>query len=447
MLFLGIDMGTSYFKAGLFNGDGRLVGSGRVMVPRRGSGMQAELEIAAFWKSLRQCVFGAFEEANAEHSALTAMAYSSQANTFLLMDGGGQPLTPLILWTDERAPADPELAGFTKQEQWPETTGIGIPFGAGFCISKCRWFQEKGADIWRKTRAVLTLPDYFTFCLTGKRLVDTSTASLLGLMNMEKSAWWPEAVAASGMEEDQLSPLCAMGTDGGALQRGNPLGLPPGVRLFTGGLDHHMAAIGVGIGAGAKLSESTGTVIAAVLYSYNKMRIKNVCMAPALEADAYFKMSFDRNGAGALEWYRKTYAAQHTLDELVEMAATVPAGCEGLIAVPCPNEHADKSGFLNQQDRFHHGYYIRAIMESTAESLKQLIHKVDAGQESSAVFSTGGGAKSKLWGAIKEAAIQRRFYRNTNSEAACRGAALVAATGTGMFTSVFDAQRSWLRGE
>ncbi|SDC47118.1 FGGY-family carbohydrate kinase [Niabella drilacis] len=444
MLFLGIDMGTSYFKAGLFNREGQLVGSGSVKVPVHNKGVRAELDTARFWHSLRQCIHAAFEEAKADRRTLTAMAYSSQANTFILTDTGGGPLTPLVLWTDERVPDSRSLTIFTAQEQWTETTGIGIPFGAGFCISKAQWFREQAQDLWRRAAALLTLPDYFTFCLTGERMVDTSTASLLGLMDVEKQVWWPEALAVSGIDEGLLSPLCAIGAAGGTLQPGNPLALPSGVPLFAGGLDHHMAAVGVGTGAKAKLSESTGTVIAAVLYSRNPKRLKEVCMAPALEAGAYFKMSFDRNGAAALEWYRETYALPYTMEALLEMAAAVPAGCEGLEALPCAHLYAGKSGFLNQQDRFHHGYYIRAIMESTAISLKQLISKVDTERESNAVFSTGGGAKSALWGVIKESLIGRRFYRNKNNEAACRGAAMVAAAGAGIFTSVFQAQESWL---
>ncbi|MBZ4190877.1 FGGY-family carbohydrate kinase [Niabella beijingensis] len=447
MLLLGIDMGTSYFKAGLFDEKGILVGSGRTTVPKYIQGAQVELTVADFWRSLRQCINSAFEEAGAGRSTLAAIAYSSQANTFLLSDSGGKPLTPLILWTDERVPADGSLARFAKEEKWQEVTGIGIPFGSGFCISKCRWFQENAPELWSKAAMLFTLPDYFMFCLTGSRLIDTSTASLLGLMDLEQQTWWPEALAASGIQETQLSSLCPVGTDSGSLRPGNPLLLPSGVRIIAGGLDHHMAAVGIGTGTKAQLSESTGTVIAAVLYSRNKKRLKEVCMAPALEQGAYFKMCFDRNGAGALEWYRETYAASYSLEELLELAATVPAGCEGLKALPCANLYPDKKGFLNPQEHFHHGYYIRAIMESAAVSLKKLIAKVDTAQESSAVFSTGGGAKSALWGTIKEMVIRRRFYRNKNNEAACRGAAMVAAAGAGMFASVFDVQGSWLTDE
>ena len=444
MLFLGIDMGTSYFKAGLFNGSGTLVGSGRVKVSKRVSGSRAELDIGLCWKSLRQCVFLALEEAKSDSEAITAMSYSSQANTFLLMDKEKNPLTPLILWIDERYKKDERLSTFTGEPEWSEITGIGIPFGAGFCMNKCRGMQEHQAAVWNKTRYIFTLPDYFAYCLTGQRQVDSSTASLLGLMDLEKRCWWPAALQECGISENQLSPLCDIGADGGILGAENPLGLPAGIRLFAGGLDHHMAAIGVGIGTMAKLSESTGTVIAAVLYSHNKDRIKDICMAPALERGAYFKMGFDRNGAAALEWYRENFAVENTLEELIEMAEKVPAGCDGLVALPCSNLYPGKTGFLNQQTGFHHGYYIRAIMESTAESLKRLIQKVDQQQESNGVFSTGGGAKSILWGAIKKAVIQRDFFRNHNSEAACKGAAMVAAAGTKQLASVFEVQKEWL---
>ena len=38
----------------------------------------------------------------AKPDGIEALSYASQANSFLLLDSGGAPLTPLILWTDQR---------------------------------------------------------------------------------------------------------------------------------------------------------------------------------------------------------------------------------------------------------------------------------------------------------------------------------------------------------
>ena len=52
-LFLGIDLGTTYFKAGLWDAAGRQCGLGRAPVPKISRGSRCELPIEAFWEALR----------------------------------------------------------------------------------------------------------------------------------------------------------------------------------------------------------------------------------------------------------------------------------------------------------------------------------------------------------------------------------------------------------
>ena len=54
---LGVDLGTSYFKLGLFNPDGELCGLGRIEVPKNvGDGSRCEVPVARFWSLLQQGV-------------------------------------------------------------------------------------------------------------------------------------------------------------------------------------------------------------------------------------------------------------------------------------------------------------------------------------------------------------------------------------------------------
>ena len=107
-LALGIDLGTSYFKLGLFDRQGRMLGLGRVPVETTGAARRCELPVERFWSALRAGLGQALSMAGAERSAVRAVSYSSQANTFLLLDSAGEPLTPLVVWSDLRAePPDP----------------------------------------------------------------------------------------------------------------------------------------------------------------------------------------------------------------------------------------------------------------------------------------------------------------------------------------------------
>ena len=74
-------------------------------------------------------------------------------------------------------------------------------------------------------------------------------------------------------------------------------------------------------------------------------------------------MVFDDNGAKSLEWYQTNHAPQYTIPELLEMAAKIEPGCEGLTARPCACMYFGLSGFtFTRKIRYHHGHYVRALL-------------------------------------------------------------------------------------
>ncbi|MBQ3820042.1 MAG: hypothetical protein II809_01095, partial [Bacteroidales bacterium] len=104
--YLGIDLGTSYFKAGVYDGEGRLCGLGRESVPKVSEDDRCFLPVSGFWKAVAGAISQALSDAGIPASAIDAVSYSSQANSFVLLDRTGDPLTPLILWSDHRAKND-----------------------------------------------------------------------------------------------------------------------------------------------------------------------------------------------------------------------------------------------------------------------------------------------------------------------------------------------------
>ena len=110
---LGIDLGTSYFKVGLFDETGALKGLSRLALrketPLAG---HCEVAVAVFWQLLRDGVADVLRQAGIAAGEVAGLSYSSQANTFILLDRADRPLTPLILWTDTRGePLQAELWG------------------------------------------------------------------------------------------------------------------------------------------------------------------------------------------------------------------------------------------------------------------------------------------------------------------------------------------------
>jgi len=446
-LVLGIDLGTSYFKLALFDRTGKLCGLGRTRVPHdTGDPKRCEVPIGSFWAALQQGLAQACREAGAQPTDICAIAYSSQANSFLLLDKNNNPLTPLILWSDERVTEiDPVVQQLWLREDFLSTTGTGI-HSTGFCVAKLRWFQQYQPEIWTRAVRIMTISDYLVYSLIGETSGDQGTASLLGLWDLPNKCWWTEAMRLLDILHLQWSsPLAPGATAGKISSKGSEyLGLKIGIPLAVGSLDHHIAAIGAGLGSVGDLSESTGTVLACLCYSDKFEPQLGCCIGPGTSEAIYYRFAFNENGAASLEWYRKNFAPTLKLTDLLKQAASAEIGCEGLSARPLVFKYSDRSGFSGINNNHRHGHFVRAIMESIATSLSGLIDDLCHNDQPQRIVATGGGARSDLWLQMKADMLGVEFATTACQEPASLGAALLAAVAAGWFADCETAAKTWI---
>ena len=440
--FLGMDLGTSFFKAGVFDETGKMHGLGRYPVKKnRSDGNICELNALLFWKTLHLAIQQAIKDANISPKQINALSYSSQANSFILLDEFDTPLTPLILWNDERVVNESvQLKELLSRQDFLYKTGLGISPGKHSLIAKIGWIQSQQPHLWKKVRRIMSISDYLVFVLTANLISDMSTSSMTGLLNVQEGEWWRDALDATGIDKKQLSNLSNVGNPVGHLTgKGAELvGLSPGILMFSGGLDHHMVAIGAGIPYSGNISESTGTVLACVNYRNEYKPLPGVNIARGLDENHYFQMAFNTNGAMALDWYQSNHAPDFSIPELVAMAEKVTPGCEGLVAKPSANKYEGLKGFTGVNNNHTHAHFVRAILESTSLSLGELMKDLN-GQETTAIVPSGGGARSRLWLQIKANMLNRAFLLPDSGELACKGAAMLSIVGTSFFKSMDEA--------
>jgi sugar (pentulose or hexulose) kinase len=103
-MYLALDLGSTHFKAGVFDSD--LTACGRASHPiatRCEPGGVVEVDAAAVRGGLDAVVRDALAAAGVPGQRLRALALTSQAQTFTLLDAGGEPRTPFLSWQDARA--------------------------------------------------------------------------------------------------------------------------------------------------------------------------------------------------------------------------------------------------------------------------------------------------------------------------------------------------------
>ena len=445
-LVLGIDLGTTFFKLALFDRDGELRGLGRVPVPiAEPQPGYAELTAADFQKTLKMGVHQALEQAGAEAADIQAVGYSSQANSIILLDKECRPLAPFFIWTDMRGePVDPRVQQLWERDDYLETVGQDnrVPQQT---LSKICWLQNHHPEMWHQARKIMNISDYMVFNLTGEIVSDTGTTSLLALWDLPHSRWWQAAFKILDIPEDLLPPPKLPMTLAGhtTANAARFMGLPENIPVIIGSLDHHMAAIGVGIGHHAQVSESTGTVIACLRY-LDGYEPRSRCLMGVTPDSGFYQLAFSDDGTGTLDWYWKNYAKDLTLPQLTQMAAKVCPGADGLFAQDRAQNFDGLTGFLNQTPNHHQGHFARAIMEQKARLLKQNIDYLHGSGKPDRIIATGGGSKSDAWSQIMADMMNIEILATGCEEPACLGAAAFAALAKNWYLNYPAIVQNWI---
>lgn len=432
-LLLGIDLGTSYFKVGLFTPAGELRGLGRVAVskttPLPG---RCELAVEEFWAALRRGLSEALARARASAGEIVALSYASQASTFLLLDANDAPLTPLIVWSDARGePVEPRLAAFAQTEAFRAAIGFEGISGQS-APTKWRWFAREAPELWARTRRIMTLSDYFTFALTGERAGDASTAAFLAIYDLPHDRWWPEALREFGVAAERLSTPLRPGTPCGrtTARAAELLGVGAGIPFAVGALDHHAAAIGSGLGRFAEASISTGTVLAALTLVETPRPRAGCFHGRHSDGARCWRLAFDANGASQLEEFQRRHAPEKTIEELLALAARAPAGAAW--RTPWPAET---------------GAAVRAVLERISGRHGDPLRRVggEHARPVTRVAATGGGARSPLWSQINADLLGVSVVTAACPEPACLGAAAFAAVAARCYANISEAAEMMVR--
>ena len=236
------------------------------------------------------------------------------------------------------------------------------------------------------------------------------------------------------------------------------LGLNPDTLVCTGALDQACGAIGVGNIHPGIFSENTGAAL-AICASINQATFDPNGQMPCHYhgiPGLYMLHTFTSGGI-VLRWFRDEFAQMEmsvgktsgldAYDLLGAEASKIPAGCEGLVMLPhlqgamAPEANpAAKGVFYGFTLRHSRGHFIRAIMEAVCFIVRRNIEVIEGiGVPVSEIRSLGGGARSPIWKQIEADVTGRTVLTTSNEEAATLGAAILAGTAIGLYSSVHEA--------
>jgi xylulokinase len=291
---------------------------------------------------------------------------------------------------------------------------------------------------------VLLPKDYVRLRLTGEYATDLADASGTLLLDVAARTWSAEVASALSLDPTLLPRLFEGPEVTGAVSPEAAVltGLAAGTPVVAGGGDQSANAVGVGAVRSTVGALSLGTSGVVFVPTDSPViepqgRVHAFCHALP---DSWHVMGVMLSAAGSLRWYRDTVAPGIAFGALVEEAATVPPGSEGLRFLPYltgeRTPHADpdaRGAFVGLTVRHGRAHLTRAVLEGVAFGLRGGLDLMrSAGVVLPGEFrASGGGTKSPLWRQIVADVLGVRLCTTQTAEGAAYGAAILAGPAAG----------------
>lgn len=440
-MHLGLDLGTSSLRAGIFDDQFHPGPSAsapwEVVSPHPGwaEADPDDWEGALIW-ALRRLA------AQVDLGRVTSVGTSAVFPALVCYDERERPVRPVILYADGRSEAEQdELRNRGLTDRFVALCGAAPSVGTTSFLS-LMWIARHEPDSFRAIRRIGHANSFLGHLLTGELAIDPSNAVLNGLYDNASGSWSAELCEAAELPPELLPPLqpsaAVLGevTPAASAQTGLPAGLP--VALGAG--DTICAGLGAGAWAPGDMFVSCGTTDSPCLCTdrfspdaraYDLRHILEGRWLPCAP------MSYT---GGSLAWWRRLLAPEETDDAFAQRAEASPPGANGLVFTPY---------LLGERSPIHdpaargtlHGLsadtdmpdIVRAVLEGVACGVRQNVELLEdvCGQRAVAVTLTGKPAQSAVWSQIRADVIGRPIRVLRYEDQSLLGAALCGAAAAG----------------
>jgi len=443
---LGIDIGTSSVRAGIFSEDGSLCG-----IAARGypidtpSNDRAEQDPEIWWRATFEAVYESLSTARISGRDIAGISFSGQMHGGVMLDRDSEPVAPAIIWADSRSAGElGELYEVIGHEQI-EKKLMNRLFTGTFAATLF-WLRKHDPGTWKRIRHILTPKDYIRYRMCGLFNTEPSDASATLLFDVGLREWADDILGALGIPIEFM-PFVVNSNQHISETEGieELTGLPDGIPLIMGGADQPVAALGNGI-----LDEGTmfiaigtgGQIVTPIDEPKNTpdLSLNMFCHLPE---SLWYLMGATLSAGLSLRWFRDTFCPEEIFDGLSKEAAQTSPGADGLMFAPylagrrSPVHDPSATGTFAGIRLMHtRGHFVRAVMEGVVFELLELLKTMEkTGVKPSRIIASGGWTNSPVWMQIMADCLGLSLHVSSIREQACFGAALLAGIGTGIYDS------------
>lgn len=458
-IYLAVDLGTSYIKAGAYDLHGNVHASASVPVPdtRPEAGVFIQ-DGNDLFDSVCRCIKETTHQLLNETLSVSAIAFTGQMAGAIGIDDRGNDVTTWSCSLDMRY-----LPWAEKQRRLyaDEIYAISCTNAPLMC-SKYAWFRDTFPEKHKKIAKYVMLPAFLINKLSDANVedskIDSSLIAWTGLADL-KDGKWSEKLC-SDMEIDiNLLPKIVPSTEiGGYLNEKNAalLGLPSGIPLVIGAGDKVSGCLGAGItrpGDMAFEASSYGAiscVVPDILLDNADREYDIICgITPR---DLYVHKYLPGSGITA-DWYiREFFGGENGFARADQAALELKPG-NGMLAIGLLNGSAMpfdsdiRGAFLGHSYASGKAHFYRALVESFAYDLEITLGSIYRNfpqYRLNPIRLLGGAAHSPLWQRVLADVTGCAFEVVERNDSALLGTMMLAAAGVGELTDIGKATESIL---
>jgi xylulokinase len=459
-LLLGYDVGSSSIKATLMDAwTGKILASATspdkeldIVAAEIG---WAEQEPSVWWQHAVKATKQINSNAKFDNGDIAAIGISYQMHGLVVVDDNKQVLRLSIIWCDSRAVQIGEKAAEDIGAEKCLKRLFNLP--GNFTASKLRWVKENESDLYKKISKMMLPGDFIAMKMTGEIKTTASGLSEGIMWDFENDGLADFVLDNYGISNDLIAETVPTFSVQGELTgaAADELGLKPGTKISYRAGDQPNNALSLSVLQPGEIAVTAGT--SGVVYGISdqknydpQSRVNVFVHVNHSPGDPRYGVLLCLNGTGILNsWLKHNFVAGDGIDyeQMNELAAQVPAGCDGLVILPYGNGAERTLGNKNIGASVHgwnfnvhkKTHFLRAAQEGIVFALNYGLEIVrDMGIELKTVKA--GNANmflsplfAEAFATVTQASVE--LYNTDGSQGAARGAGI----GAGIYKSAENA--------
>ena len=336
---LSLDVGTTAFKAGVFNAALELIceTSKYYDVDLYDQG-KADIQTEKWWQALKSSC----QQLKHHLADVGVISLSVTTPGLVPMDRYGKALGPAILFFDQRSQEQARVLRESLSQAFLIEEACNLPVSGGSSLCSIMWIRENQPEIWQRTHKFGHTNTYIVRQLTGNWVIDPSTTSITGLYHTRKNdlTWLDEVLESAQVPAEKLPTLVQSHHSAGTIlpEIADQLGLPYDAAVLCGANDAVLAGLSAGLRDPGQAVNIAGTCEIVAVCIDHPVGSPNYNIRCHVLPNRWVTFFVLNTGGKALEWFQALFCQDMTTDDFYD--TYVPQTIERFLS---QNDYGDDS--------------------------------------------------------------------------------------------------------